>query len=813
MTSSPQDQSPTDTDNERPSRELITFGGLGVAFIFVLITALFILYRPQVTVSEPTSTTEQLASIQTPEITTTIGITLIPVATSTQTPAETFTPKPTRTPTKSPTPSGTPLPTLPPSLTPAFPGEFNDQYDLVFWTPELASQLIDIMEAYPETLSIFARGINDQGYYDAFQYAIFAQREALLQFPTASQASDWTWRLAYNLARTSDPSAGEMYANMITQELNSGRVSLEDLYQWGLDQSPQLIIEVIPLEGLSSDLNSSLVEVSAAENGSSFFWLIENPNGFTSHPLTSDFNFAQPSEVDYFIEELLGDNNAIVGTYPTTIYDSFTYITPGIFSLVQQPPSELQFDNSSPPEIGPEFKNNWESIETASGEGDLQFIDTIFPACPVTVRHTYGWNGTAFSFLEDTYQIQPDLELLSFCEIVVNHAISVWGLEPTIQLMETLLPSWPPAQTTAGGEYPEDALDEWRYRLSVYHALLGNQAESVGYANAIISDPVTPDSQWIVPAIEFLDAYQEQRDIYKSCLPSVFCNPRLAFQSLAATITAQEYPDLIEVLEDAGVTIRSNGFFDFDKDGESERWVVIRHNTGTPLEFWIVFPTDTGINVLFVETLETDNPRVTYLEPDSEPPVVLIDPDITFKVERQGPEDEKAIVMVEQEVVYSSDLTGLELDRLEDILLTGGDPSFVREELIVLRQSPFFTCSYLYCPRYLYLLGLASELANDERAAVDAYLELWRDYLDHPYATMARFKLLSTITPPPTLTPTNTASPTVQTIVTQTPTITGSPTITTPTMTLTPAPTGETQSPTLTITPTFTVTPEGYVPP
>ncbi len=179
-----------------------------------------------------------------------------------------------------------------------------------------------------------------------------------------------------------------MYANMITQELNSGRVSLEDLYQWGLDQSPQLIIEVVPLKGLSSDLNSSLVEVSAAENGSSFFWLIENPNGFTSHPLTSDFNFAQPSEVDYFIEELLGDNNAIVGTYPTTIYDSFKYITPGIFSLVQQPPSELQFDNSSPPEIGPEFKNNWEPIENAFGEGDLQFIDTIFPACPVTVRHT-----------------------------------------------------------------------------------------------------------------------------------------------------------------------------------------------------------------------------------------------------------------------------------------------------------------------------------------------------------------------------------------------------------------------------------------
>jgi hypothetical protein len=574
-----------------------------------------------------------------------------------------------------------------------------------------------------------------------------------------------------------------------------------------------LILEVIPLETSSGELSSNLIKVSAAENGSSFFWLLENPNGFTSHSLTSDFNFAQPSEVNYFVDELLGDNNAIVGIYPTTIYDSFNYLTPRVFSLVQQPPTELQFDNFSPPEIGPEFKNNWEPIEPGSGEGDLQFVDTIFPACPVTVRHIYGWNGSTFSLLKDTYQIEPDPQLLSFCESVVNHAINVWGLKPTIQLMETLLPSWPPAQTTTGGEYPPDALDEWRYRLSVYHALLGNQAESVGYANEIISDPATPDSQWITPAAEFIDAYQVQRDIYTACLPSSFCDPRLAFQSLASTITSQEYPDLIEVLESAGVTVRSNGFFDFDKDGESERWIILRHNPGTPLEFWIVFPTDTGVNVLFVETMETDNPRVTYLEPDSEPPVVMIDPDITFIVERQGPEQERAIVMVEQEVVFSSDITGLELDRLEVTLLTGGDPAFVQEELLVLRNSPFFTCSYLYCPRYLYLLGLASELANDERTAIDAYLELWRNYLDHPYATMARFKLISTITPPPTLTPTNTPTITATLASSHTPTLTGSPQISTPTITLTPQPTAETQTPSISVTPTFTLTPEGYAPP
>jgi hypothetical protein len=191
----------------------------------------------------------------------------------------------------------------------------------------------------------------------------------------------------------------------------------------------------------------------------------------------------------------------------------------------------------------------------------------------------------------------------------------------------------------------------------------------------------------------------------------------------------------------------------------------------------------------------------------------MIDPDITFIVERQGPEQERAIVMVEQEVVFSSDITGLELDRLEVTLLTGGDPAYVQEELLVLRKSPFFTCSYLYCPRYLYLLGLASELANDERTAVDAYLELWRNYLDHPYATMARFKLISTITPQPTLTPTNTPTITATLANSPTPTIPGSPQSSTPTLTLTPQPTADSLTPTISVTPTFTLTPEGYAPP
>jgi hypothetical protein len=765
------DQSPQDSEQKASSQQIFLIGLLALVFIIVLVVSILILSRPDSVTEQPSP--DPTTIIQSPEITPSIT----PQPSVTPSPRYTFTPKPSRTPTIAPTSTGTPRPTLIPSLTPAFPSEHDDQYKLVPWTPELATQLIDLLGEYPETLSSFARGADNQGYYDAFQYALFAQQEALLRFPTAYQAQDWLWQLAYNMARTGDPSAGEIYAILITQELNRGNVSLEDLFLWGIKHTPPMTIEVITLDSDSGESNSRLIKVSADENGSSFFWLVEETGRFHSYPLTSDFNFVQPSDVDYFLLELSGIQNKVVGIFPTKVYDSFNYIFPRVFSLTQQPPQELGFDPISPPAIGPEFINNWEPVESEAEAGDIQFVDDIYPACPVTLKHTYQWNNNSFSLLNVSYQIKPDPDLLYYCEIVVNHSANVWGLEPTIQFMETLLPSWPPEQTSTGDKYPQDALDEWRYRLSIYHALLGNQAAAIDYAETIVSDPASPESRWIAPAQEFLDTYQEQRDIYKACLSSPFCDPKLAFQSLVGTITPQDYSDMIYIIEQAGVAVRSNGFFDFDNDGETEPWLVIRHQPGSPLEFWIISTNDNGTVAVFVETIDSDNPRISFLEPISEPPVVKIDPDTTFIFVKQEPNQEPVIQMVEEEIMFSSDRTKIELDHLETTLLTGGDPEFVQTQLIVVSKSPYFTCSYLLCPRFLYLLGLSSELANDEFSAVAAYLDLWREFPDSPYTTMARYKLLSTITPAPTLTPT---------LVTVTPTGSGTPIPPTATNTNTP---------------------------
>ena len=440
-------------------QQLFLIGLLGVVFVVVIVVSILILNRPQ-SASQQLSTEQQelvLSSEIIPSLT--------PTNTITPSPGATFTPKPTRTQTQSPTPTATPFPTLLPSITPAYPSEHNDQYELVLWTPDLANQLIDILEVYPETLSSFARGDDNQGYYDAFQYALFAQREALLRFPSGSQADTWQWQLAYNLARTGDQTAGDVYAKLITQELNRDNTSLDELYVWGLKQDPQLLIESFLLEPGENVLSSNLVKVTAEENGSTYFWLIENSTGFSSSSLTSNFDFINPNTIDNFIVNSLGSSGEVVGIFPTRIHASLHYRPPSIFGLITQPPEQLPFALFSPPAIGPDFNNHWQPIEVGDEPGDLQFIDVIFPACPVTVSHSYNWNGLEFTFINDTYQISPDPDLLSYCEYVVNHSINVWGLEPTIQLMETLLPIWPPETTTTGKDYPEDGLDEWRYRL------------------------------------------------------------------------------------------------------------------------------------------------------------------------------------------------------------------------------------------------------------------------------------------------------------------------------------------------------------
>ena len=807
-TSQQQDAAADQTDKTPPTQRSMFLAGFALVTISILILAILLSICTLVTIDAPTPIPDTQTA--TPSIVP--SSTPIPPSTPTSTPTPiplpTFTPVPVGSPTTTPTVTLTPTstPTQAPGLTPAYPLDDNEFYDLAEWTPRLATQLIEYMEAYPESLSAYARGADNSGYYQAFSYAIFAQREALLQFPAASQADDWTWSLAYNLARTGNSLAGDFYAALITDALNNDVISIQNLSDWDKLETYNLTIEIFPFNIPSDDNRNYLVKVTADVNGSSYFWLLETRNGFESFPLTSDFDFINPTTVDHTIDDLTGDGGTEVAISRSPVAGDYFYTLPHIFNLNEKPPVELAFTPYQAPAIGPNFTNTWLPVDDST-EADLQFIDTVFPPCPVTVRHLYDWKARIYSFVADVYELNIDQDLLEYCELVVDHSTNVWGLDVTIQLMEAIFPYWPPDTDAYGDPYPPDALDEWRYRLGLYHALMANRELANSYMQGIVDFPSIPNSSWITPAQIFLTTYQSQRDIYKACLPSAYCDPQEALISLVDTFTVIDYQNAAEVLKESGVTLRAQGYFDFDADGVTEQWFIIRHYPSSALEFWIMSRIPAGVTILFLDNVETNQPAISYLDPDQTPPIVLVEPDITFTYDRQQLSQVPFITFVDLKTTYSADLTEKEIIALENALLEGVDPDLIRDNLIDLSYESFFTCNYINCPHYLYVLGLSNELSGYERDAVDAYLEVWRDYPSSPYTTMARLKLEGIAVPP-----TQTPSPVFTSTATPSFTATAPGTLTTPTPSQTPTitTTPPTSTPTGSITPTATSSSEPY---
>ncbi len=797
MTSYEPEPQPQEPNKEPLTEKPMFLAGFALITIAVLVMAILLSIFTLVTIDSPTPAPTLVTATASLTPTVTPQAVVLPTESPTLAPLPTFTPQAegssTPTPTMTLTPTSTPTTAL--GLKPAYPLEDNDFYHLADWTPGLATQLIEILNAYPDTLSTYARGEDNSGYFQAYRYAITAQREALLQFPAAPQADDWTWDMAYNLARVSNPLAGDVYAALITDALNKDVINLENIYEWDKLQTYRLTIELIPFNNTLDDLSNHIVKISTEINGASYFWLVESAQGFEAYPLSSDFDFINPTTVEQTISDLTGDGGIEIAIYRSPIIGDYYYSLPHIFNLNIKPPVELLFEPFIPPAIGPDFINTWVPVEDPDLDGDLQFLDTVFDPCPVTVRHLYDWKSRIYQFTAANYELNIDPDLLNYCELVVDHSTNVWGLDVTVQLMEDILPYWPPETDVYDDPYAPDALDEWRFRLGLYHALLGHVSTAKSYFQGIIDNPSIPNSTWIEPSQSFIDTYQTQRDIYKACLPSAYCDPQLALESLVNTFTVVDYQDAVEVFKESGVTVRSHGYFDFDLDGTTEQWLIIRHYPSSKLEFWIMSRVPDGVTILFLDNVLSNQPRIKYIDPDQTPPIVLVEPDITFIYDTQQSTQEPFIVFVETKVTYSADITETEINILENALLSGIDPALIRDQLIELSEETFFTCNYINCPHYFYLLGLANELSGYPNDAVDAYLEVWRNYPDSPYTTMARFKLEGEAVPPSeTPTPTQTETPTVTLTTTitgtpPTPTQSSTPTITTTPATATPSPT------------------------
>jgi len=628
-----------------------------------------------------------------------------------------------------------------------------------------------------------------------------AQQEALLRYPAAPQATQWRWGMAYALACLNDPAAPGAYAALVNEAILTDRVRVDDLPAWFSQHETRLQLNAYKMPAIPGELGRRLIEITGL--GSAYLWVREAPTGAQVYPLMGNFDLENPSQTAYFLSDLTGDGFEDLVLYRQDTPGVTTLQPPRIFDLAPIPPLELPTAAQVPFDFGTGFEISPAALPNANGGSDLQMTAVLSPACPVHASQVYHWDGAGFNAGPFQYTVHPIPGLQAYCETIVDHAALRWGPQAALSLAEPLLELWPPEQDTARRPYPADALDAWRFRLGVYHATLGNQAEAQRYLSEIITTPAIPTSTWIAPAQTFIDNYTGPAGLYRACQAAPFCNLRSAIQTLTAASEQSDPSQALAYLVQAGVSTRASGYFDFNRDGQEERWLTIQPLPNQKLEFWILAPTASGTQAVFVQLIEDNSPEPYYADPEGDSPVTQLEGGQGLVLAR-AENGEYYVYAVEVKLALPT-LIPEAIQIAVDALFSGVDPAQVRDELLDIQQNPRFASdcvSFSVCDIFYYALGLSYELTGESETARDNYLTLWRYHRASPYTIIVRQKM-EVLPALPTRTPTRTATRTI--------TATIDPNITpSPTLTRTVTPTHDPNS-TETLTPTVTSTsPSAY---
>lgn len=719
-------------------------------------------------------------------------------ANATLTPRPTWTPRATSTVTQTIIPTASPTLTRYPTLTKAVPVKENWRYTIKEWSVTDAERLARQIQAK----EIYS------GLPEVWHPAIaYAQAEALLRYPDALQAAEWEWGMAANLAYTNDPRAAQRYAQLIQDALQAKQVRVDDLPAWfQLYQSDQTL-ELHTLQSLPGELSRKLIEISGA--GGAYLWLLETPSMIQVYPLVSDFDYETGIQTGFLLADLTGDGIDEISILRSETPGQFMVQPPQVFDQAFVPPVQMNIAEQAPFNLAIEFRASLAAVSQETGSRDLELTALVFPACPVSVTYQYHWSGERFEVSTPQLGIVPYDGLEAACQLAVEHAASVWGPQAALTLAEPVLEVWPPEMDLEGNPYPIDALDAWRFRLGIYQALAGKSTDARQTLNELIANPIQVGSVWQVRAEQFLQKYPSPEYLYTACQETPFCNQRSALQTLVTTSEITDPNLMVAFLGQKGVVIRSSGVFDFDADGSNERWITVLPSSHQKLEFWILARLPEGVQPVFVQLIDDNQPRPYYYQPQGEYPIVQFEAKQGFIMHRL-PESQQ--VFLEHLTTQAARPTYIrdEIHRIAQRLLDGVDPAQILKELNALQADKRFRAdclAYYVCGKFMYTLGLTYELLGQSEQAVNTYLYLWRDFPTSPYTVMARMKMIFK-PPPPTATNTPTATRTI------TPTHDPNSTATmTPTVTDTPDPfatPSETPSESETPTRTPTRTPEGY---
>jgi hypothetical protein len=761
-----------------------------ILLFFILAALLFIALLVNYFIHPPTgSTPTQFPVIYSP--TASYSPTPSVTSTITPTPRPTFTLRPSVTASRTPLPTSTTTPTLIRTITPAKPAQSNMFYELKPW---------DLTEQEHTVELLRVNTILDPS--DTNFYALaYAEGEAVLRFPASLDAITWRWDRAYNLLRIQNPQGIHLYSQLIQSAIMSGQVRAADLPTWFSLYETRLTLKVSPLSPQLGELGRELVEING--DGSAFLWLVEVPNQTNVYPLLNDIDYQQPHENTSLYADLTGDISLNLVLYRSFTAGLTSVTPPHIYDLSVTPPLELAIRDQLPLDFDLEPQTTAEAVPVNSSENILHWTYTIQPACPAHVTQEFTWQDGAFTPSPFHYELVPQPELGTYCEEVLNAAANQWSPEAAITIVNSMLEIWPPEMDIQGRRYPPDAIDQLRYRLGILYALAGQPEQVVDTLSQVIDTPSVPQSAWVTPAVEFLRDYQQGANLYPACQPAKYCSLRDALRALVKESAATDPAQALLYLQNHGVTIRSSGLMDFDGDGLPERWLIILPNTTSKLEFWILSATNSGVQAVFVQVFEAGESLPYFHEPVGTVPVIQFELHKGFIFKRLPTTDEAYIQWVDVEYARPTIIRD-EYDQTLNNLMDGANPSEIRDTLLEIYTSPRFKgdcISFNICDQFHYTLALVYDLIGEQGNAIDEYLWVWRNYVNSPYAVMARLKLnyfpLPTYTRTPV--PSRTIAPTRTPTTSKTPTISPTPSHT-PTITYT-------STPSLTPTSTDTETP------
>ena len=590
--------------------------------------------------------------------------------------------------------------------------------------------------------------------------------DALAHFPDDLRADRWRWKLPYYMALSGEAEeATHLYIDLISQALNEQGVTVAELPGWFqsgeltptyLTQSFELEVNPITLVDKSAAYlvaGGSLGEIDTP--GSVCLLAVQDQNGFVVYQLHDGFDsfgffptLRNPS--DCSARDVTGDGNAeIVVNHYSGGHVGLTEIT--VLGITQLPPKLMPFYPQQDNRLA--LWDGWiNDYPVVAGREQLE-AGVALGFCEEYGLSRYQWNSQWFEITSGQVVFSEGFaggdDALPDCPGLIGKYVRDLKAREAAEAFQAAYAAYAPTLKSQ-----REALDELRVRQGLYSAYAGDFETARAVFNEIVQAPAVSNSAWIQPAQDFLLAFEAPADLLAACLKvTAACEYDVALSATVATALAETpLAQLTGALRTAGVQITAEGWFDFDADGNDERWFDAMLPDAMEPELWIAATYGGVTKALLVGPRPVPDSTFAYLNVDQ--PEILTDlgNGQTLEVVRHPLTGEPFAVVRNIEAPEPAVETLGRFRELRERLIQGDAPASIYAQLLEIDQAaptcPFEVAQstdtsviYYDCAAYRYTLALAAELAGQEREALAFYQAVLNDYPDSTFAELARARL------------------------------------------------------------------------